>query len=453
MFNFFVVLKVINSISPAKAFHELLILIRGSKQSGKSSLAKRMTAKPFETEYQPTTITQTHQIPWSSKTNPEEKITITLLDVVSPNALLTSTAQGNPNGIIVMYDPRDQQSLQYAIDVIEQTPDNIPLCVLTNFQDIIPTDMHPKLDYLSHKFYHVSGSMKTNLGLVEIAQWLEYPRAQMRANVYQQLLTQSTREIQRLYELFSPGGPGEHYPLSNTFNGDIILNEPDAEGFWSSDDEVESPQEKRRKKHKRGDKKKKETTQSSHNPAVIRKKRPSIDVTVPKSQRRESLPPENEDDDLMNGIVEAARTAKGVKGKDEIDYDDLGRDDAFMDQSQYLSSQASEYAAISSPPPPSTRPQSQTASKSGRSGGHRGHKKHKSRIKTPNFTEITGSPLSTPIQMPSMERIASIQEQSGLLSPIRPQIQPQPQIQQFQQRPVQQQPVQPRTSPSGYDSL
>lgn len=162
-------MKVINSISPVKAFKEMLVLIRGYKQSGKAQLVKRMMAQPFKVEYEPTTITQTQQISWTSKNKQGEKIIITLLDVVSPNALITSTAQGNPNGIIVMYDPRDNNSLQYAIDVIEQTPKNIPLAVLSNFQNIIPTDMHPKLAYLSHRFYHISSSMKTNLGLLEVA--------------------------------------------------------------------------------------------------------------------------------------------------------------------------------------------------------------------------------------------------------------------------------------------
>ena len=428
----------------------------GSKQSGKTSLARRMTAKPFEIEYQPTAITQTHQIPWASSINPEEKLIITLLDVVSPNAVLTTTAHGNPSGIIVMYDPRDQQSLQYAIDVIQQTPNNVPLCVLTNFQDIIPTDMHPKLDHLANKFYHVSGSMKTNLGLVEIAKWLEFPRAQMRVNVYQQLLTQSTREIQRLLELFSPGEPGDHQSLSKTFNGDMILNEPDDEGFWSSDDEVETPQEKtRRKKHKRGEKRKRDSNpneQTSHNPAVIKKKRPGFDVIVPKSQRRDSLPPENEDDDLMNGIVEAARTAKGIKGKDEIDYDDynnpIQQNDMNTNRSDYITPQ-SEYASLSSPSTTQTFTSNHPKTKGNRQ--HKSHRKHKGHSKTPNFPEITSSPLSAPIQMPSMERIATLQQQSGLLAPIRQQAP----AQQYPIRSVQQQqqPQQPRVSPSGYESL
>ena len=429
----------------------MLILIMGSKQSGKTSLARRMTAKPFEIEYQPTAITQTHQIPWASSVNPEEKLIITLLDVVSPNAVLTTTAHGNPSGIIVMYDPRDQQSLQYAIDVIQQTPPSVPLCVLTNFQDIIPTDMHPKLDHLANRFFHVSGSMKTNLGLVEIAKWLEFPRAQMRVNVYQQLLTQSTREIQRLLELFSPGTPGDHSSLSKTFNGDIILNEPDDEGFWSSDDEVEAPQEKtRRKKHKRGDKKKSDSNaaEQGHNPAVIKKKRPGYDVIVPKSQRRDSLPPENDDDDLMNGIVEAARTAKGIRGKDEIDYDDFNnpiqQNDFISSRSDYVTPQ-SEYASLSPSVPTQNYLSNQQKTNTKSSRQHKGHRKHKSHSKSHNFPEITNSPFSSQFQMPSMERIASIQQQSGLLAPVSQQAPAQ-----AIQRPSQQQ---PRVSPSGYESL
>ena len=297
----------------------MLILVRGYKQSGKSQLINRMTAKPFNQEYEPTTITQTNQISWNSKNKQGEKIKITLLDVVSPNALITSTAQGNPNGIIVMYDPRDNNSLQYAIDVIEQTPKTIPIAVLSNFQDIIPTDMHPKLEYLSHRFFHVCSSMKTNLGLEEIAKWLEYPRANMRVTIYQQLINQSDRGISRLLELFTPGGPKPIIP--QTFVGDDLLNEPDAAGFWSDEDETPQQTEKRHKKHHK-------KQQSQGNPAVLKKRRPAVEFSSSRTQQQatsyESF--NNDDDDLMNGIVEAAQAAKAVVGKDEIDFDEIGNE-------------------------------------------------------------------------------------------------------------------------------
>jgi hypothetical protein len=65
------------------------------------------------------------------------------VDVVSMNARLGISGEGAPQGIIVMYDPRSQESVNYARQVIEATPSTIPIALLTNFQDIITADTHP----------------------------------------------------------------------------------------------------------------------------------------------------------------------------------------------------------------------------------------------------------------------------------------------------------------------
>lgn len=273
-----------------------------------------MTAKPFNADYNPTTITQTETIQWTFRAKLKDKTLITILDIVSPNPRLTSTAHGNPNGIILMYDPKEQSSVQYVIDVINTTPANIPIAVVTNYQDLIPTDMHPNLFPIKHKFYHINGSMKTNLGLAEIASWLEYPRMQQKYNIYKDLMNNSAREISRLNELFTPGE--KHLLPMDNIKNDNFLDEPDADGFWSDDGDTP-----KRKKHKRKDKERKsesiESQTSSEkrgNPNVIRKKRQTAAVIVPKQVSKDPSIDFTDQDAFMDRIAEAAQNVPALQG-------------------------------------------------------------------------------------------------------------------------------------------
>ncbi|KAH0791970.1 hypothetical protein GPJ56_004154 [Histomonas meleagridis] len=206
---------------------EVLILIRGYKRTGKSSLMKRMGGQQFSEEYTPTPLTQTSKIKWIPPSSPDTIVNITLMDTVSMSPALTTTTQGVPNGIIILYDPRESESVTYAIKVIEQTQPNIPIALLTNFQDVITASLHPSFNKFLNRCYSIESSMATNLGMSEISNWIEIPWRLGIYQAYHQLLSFSTKEILRLNSLFQPGR-----------DPSVRTSKPknDEDEFWSDDD-------------------------------------------------------------------------------------------------------------------------------------------------------------------------------------------------------------------------
>jgi len=283
-----------SSLSPSGLLSELSLHIRGDKKTGKSMLFHRMTANEFSQDYNPTAVSQTKVISWSPVDNSSEKISITLTDVVNPSPRVISS--GLPNGMLVLYDPRDINSVNYAFELINHTPETVPVALLTNFQDLITTDVHPKLRIHINRVFQVHSSMKTNLGLAEIAKWIELVRKTQKLNVYKSLYDQSVREINRLNEVFTYNPSGISQSLSTP-------ESHDDNGFWSEDEE---PVQKKKQHQKKKPIKPKEPTELYIVPKIVQEK-----------------PKTNEDDDtFMNDLVEAAFVAKTPAGKDEFDSDD-----------------------------------------------------------------------------------------------------------------------------------
>lgn len=202
-------------------FHEILIVIRGSRKTGKTSLLRRMKAIPFQSTYKPTRFLQSSDIIWNPISRPNEAIRIFVWDVVDkalqvdpsikmtkqyPDASNTDTLS-RADGIIVMYDNRNEDSAQYAASVIQEAPPETPLIVLANFCDEIEHNhVHPVLTPLENKFYHISTSMKNNIGLAELATWLDYPMNASLQKLYALHLKDSRNKLSQLMEEFHQSG-------------------------------------------------------------------------------------------------------------------------------------------------------------------------------------------------------------------------------------------------------
>ena len=233
-----------NLNQPQLARSELLIIIRGFRKTGKTSLLNLMSGKQQTSTYVATTLTQTSTMNWTPPSSPESRVNITLMDVVSMSANVSNTTHGVPNGIIVMYDPRDSESVSYAAKVIEETKPTIPIAILTNFQDVITASIHPILNNYKRRCYGIETSMVTNLGLEELNKWLELPWRLGIRNSYQNLINYVTKEILRLNSIFLPGVNRRLKTVTkkdkkNNENGivedGLISNEN--EGFWSDEDD------------------------------------------------------------------------------------------------------------------------------------------------------------------------------------------------------------------------
>ena len=292
---------------PLGALNQLLIAIRGAKQTGKSSLQRRMCGKPFVETYTATSITQARTMRWVPRTKAGMVVTITLLDVVSMNPRVTATSQGMPHGVIVIYNPAEKDSIDYALKMIRETARNIPIALLTNFQDVVTTDLHPKFRSLTKRCFPIGTSMKTNLGLAELAKWLELPFALNIYNTYHNLYTMATKEVKRLNSMFDPENPKVRVG--------VVQDMDDEDGFWSDDDTNLASQIKR-------------TRRQQGKTSAKRKELPdleNIQMYAPKQElAMESQKTQigvKDDDDLMQAIIQTAASSKRVIGLDEIDFD------------------------------------------------------------------------------------------------------------------------------------
>lgn len=358
---------------PAIAASQLLISIRGAKKTGKSSLQKRMCGKAVPETYTPTSITQTRTTHWTPRGKVGSTVTLTLLDVVSSNARVTATAHGMPHGVIVLYDPRDQESVNYAHQVIEETPRSIPIALLTNFQDVITADLHPLFRNYSERCYCISSSMVTNLGLAELAHWLELPLALNVYNAYHTLHTSCDREITRLKAMFTPG----------THQVRVGMN-PDAEddlGFWSDDDTNLDSQV--RKTLRRDKKRKKKELPDLDN----------IQLYAPPPTAARTEKGEDEDvDELMKAIIQTASTSKKVVGLDEIDFDnDQAAQAAARARVTPLPQSQVRIPTLSAAPPPQA-----PAPRESKEKRHKHHHRKSSSRRRDEPLQIQAAPLRPP---------------------------------------------------------
>lgn len=202
--------------SPSSFFHEILIVIHGARKTGKSSLLRRMNAENFIPQYTPTRFMQATELFWHPVSRQSDTVKITVWDVVDkaiqanpevkrnkelPDASTVDTIS-RADGVIVLYDPRVEESIYYALDVVDRTPKDKPLIILANFSDEIksPEEVHPLMKECAMSRFHLAASMKMNTGLAELATWLDLPLNVSLERMYKLHLDESERVVNELMQ-------------------------------------------------------------------------------------------------------------------------------------------------------------------------------------------------------------------------------------------------------------
>ena len=123
--------------------YEALIVIRGVRKTGKTTMVKRMKGQSFDANYEPTPALDAIEIPWRTEFGALVKIKV--WDAVErylpgsnnqplPDAATVDTLK-RANGLVIMIDPRNQESIDLAVDIIGEAPEDVQICVFSNFHD------------------------------------------------------------------------------------------------------------------------------------------------------------------------------------------------------------------------------------------------------------------------------------------------------------------------------
>ena len=81
------------------------------------------------------------------------------------------------DGLVLLIDSRYSDTAEQANRIISEAPENLPICVFSNFMDnsesspVIPDILQENL----HRFYFIPGSLLTNQGLEELSKWIQIP--------------------------------------------------------------------------------------------------------------------------------------------------------------------------------------------------------------------------------------------------------------------------------------
>ena len=181
--------------------HELLIVVRGSRRTGKTTLITRMSGFAFDQTYQATRTLESTEIMWTSPKN--ERVNVTCWDVVEKALPPTRESHSNveradaqtvetlkrADGMVLMIDSHFPETVELAEELIVAAPDDLPILVFSNFMDldgmspVVPEPLHRFMG----RFYYVPGSLKADQGLFEILQWLTVPLLLSKKKMYYNL--------------------------------------------------------------------------------------------------------------------------------------------------------------------------------------------------------------------------------------------------------------------------
>lgn len=205
----------ISTITKRTPIDHITISIRGSRKTGKTSLVTRMQAKKMYPDYSATPIMSATEVMWKSITKENELISITIWDVVDkairhldvdpdkplPDATTVDTFS-RADGVVIMYDPRNPNTVKYAVNVIKEAPKGMPIAVLCNFADkmIQGFGMPAELREFSDRIIHVHTSMTSNQGLGTVAKWLDLPLLYHRKRQYAEMMKAAKRDFEELTE-------------------------------------------------------------------------------------------------------------------------------------------------------------------------------------------------------------------------------------------------------------
>jgi hypothetical protein len=182
------------SSTPGRTFeYESIILVRGSRKSGKSTLISRMRGRPFNPSYETTNQPISCEIPW--KTDSGQSVKLKIWDVSEHyftsnprrqrDPKVVSTLQ-NATGLIILLDSRDSESVQLADKLLGESPETLQIVVFSNFADeegVLPL-IPERLQRYIGTFYFIPGSLKTNLGLIELSKWIKLPLTAAKRRMY-----------------------------------------------------------------------------------------------------------------------------------------------------------------------------------------------------------------------------------------------------------------------------
>uniref|UniRef100_UPI00398F7E5A rab-like protein 6 isoform X2 n=1 Tax=Pristiophorus japonicus TaxID=55135 RepID=UPI00398F7E5A len=204
--------------------YNMKILIRGDRNTGKTTLWHRLQGKKFVEQYIPTQEIQVTSIHWSYKTT-DDIVKVEVWDIVDKGksrkkgdvlklendpqeseAELALDAEfldvyKNCNGVIMMFDITKQWTFSYIMKELPKVPDHIPVCVLGNHRDmgehrvILPDDVRefiqssnrlPRSSYIRY----AESSMRNGFGLKYLHKFFNIPFLQLqRETLLRQLET------------------------------------------------------------------------------------------------------------------------------------------------------------------------------------------------------------------------------------------------------------------------
>ncbi|XP_067262171.1 rab-like protein 6 isoform X2 [Chanodichthys erythropterus] len=214
--------------------YNMKIVIRGDRNTGKSTLWHRLQGKKFQEEYIPTQEIQVTSIHWSYKTT-DDVVKVEVWDVVDKgqkiplpegvgkgkkrceNLKLENEPQEteselaldaefldvykNCNGVILMFDITKQWTYNYILRELPKVPTHVPVCVLGNYRDmgehrvILPDDIRDFIAGLnrplgSSYIHYAESSMKNGFGLKYLHRFFNIPFLQLqRETLLRQLET------------------------------------------------------------------------------------------------------------------------------------------------------------------------------------------------------------------------------------------------------------------------
>ncbi|XP_061672346.1 rab-like protein 6 isoform X2 [Syngnathoides biaculeatus] len=203
--------------------YNMKIVIRGDRNTGKSTLWYRLQGKKFVEAYIPTQEIQATSIHWNYKTT-DDVVKVEVWDVVDKgkgkkrgdNLKLENEPQEsdevaldaefldvykNCNGVIMMFDITKQWTFNYILRELPKVPTHVPVCVLGNHRDmgehrvILPDDIRELIAGLnrpmgSSYIHYAESSMKNGFGLKYLHRFFNIPFLQLqRETLLRQLET------------------------------------------------------------------------------------------------------------------------------------------------------------------------------------------------------------------------------------------------------------------------
>ncbi|XP_061459609.1 rab-like protein 6 isoform X4 [Rhineura floridana] len=214
--------------------YNMKIVIRGDRNTGKTTLWHRLQGKKFIEEYIPTQEIQVTSIHWNYKTT-DDIVKVEVWDVVDKgqkihlrDSLGKCKKRGdglklendpqetesemaldaefldvykNCNGVVMMFDITKQWTFNYILRELPKVPNHVPVCVLGNYRDmgehrvILPDDVREFIDKMnrppgSSYFRYAESSMKNSFGLKYLHKFFNIPFLQLqRETLLRQLET------------------------------------------------------------------------------------------------------------------------------------------------------------------------------------------------------------------------------------------------------------------------